>query len=210
MDKFFDLDGPVYRVLAKIWGLMVLNLCIILTSLPLVTVGVSLSAAYAVCFKMHEKNDLRVIRNYFSSFKINFKQAIVFSVCHFFLLLLLVIDGWYFVQTFQKITVSMIGVGLTIFFLLLITQYLYAYIARYQDSFKTILTNSMKLSFLNSLTSFVLVGMSVGILVLMVLSSIFFVFVMYISIFIGIAFIIFLKSFLVLNVFKKYETMKEK
>ncbi len=104
----------------------------------------------------------------------------------------------------------MIGVGLTIFFLLLITQYLYAYIARYQDSFKTILTNSMKLSFLNSLTSFVLVGMSVGILVLMVLSSIFFVFVMYISIFIGIAFIIFLKSFLVLNVFKKYETMKEK
>lgn len=99
---------------------------------------------------------------------------------------------------------------LTIFFLLLITQYLYAYIARYQDSFKTILTNSMKLSFLNSLTSFVLVGMSVGILVLMVLSSIFFVFVMYISIFIGIAFIIFLKSFLVLNVFKKYETMKEK
>lgn len=99
---------------------------------------------------------------------------------------------------------------LTIFFLLLITQYLYAYIARYQDSFKTILTNSMKLSFLNSLTSFVLVGMSVGILVLMMLSSIFFVFVMYISIFIGIAFIIFLKSFLVLNVFKKYETMKEK
>lgn len=209
VDRFFDVGGPVYRVLAKIWGLMVLNFCILITSLPLVTTGVSLSAAYTVCFKMHEKNDMQVTKNYFVAFKQNFKQSMVFSMIQSLLSVLFIVDGWYFVQTFHGITLPMVGVGVTALFILFITQYLYAYIARYQDSLKNSLVNSLKLTVMNVFTSILLAGMSIGVIALMFLSSNLFVFILYMSVFIGIGFMIFLKSFLLLGIFKKYEKMKE-
>lgn len=49
----------------------------------------------------------------------------------------------------------------------------------------------------------------IGVIALMFLSSNLFVFILYMSVFIGIAFMIFLKSFLLLGIFKKYEKMKE-
>ena len=64
----------------KLWSLFVLNLCILIGSIPIVTIGVATSAAYAVCFKLHENNDTRVIENFILAYKRNFKQAIGFSI----------------------------------------------------------------------------------------------------------------------------------
>jgi len=209
VDGFFQVDGPVYRVLSKIWALLVLNLCIIVTSIPLVTIGVSISAGYATCFKIIDYNDTHVIRNYTDAFKQNFKQAIVFSVIHFLIFLIVAVDIWYFTQIDTKGSIALIGVVIVAVFLLLCSQFLYGYIARYKDSTKNVLVNSTKLFLSNMVTSLVLAFITVGIIVAMINSPVLFVFVLYISIFIGCSFIIFLKSFLVLNVFKKYEKKKE-
>ncbi|WP_022797034.1 YesL family protein [Bavariicoccus seileri] len=209
MNAFFQVDGPVYRVLMKIWSLLVLNLCILVTSIPLVTIGVSISAAYATCFKLIDNNDTRIVQNYSEAFKRNFKQAIGFSVIHFLLFLIIVIDIRYFTQVAKTASFSLIGVVIVGLFMLLCGQFLYGYIARYQDSAKVIFINATKLCLANIWTSLVLAGMTVGVLFVMLTSPVLFVFMMYISIFIGLSFMIFLKSFLVLNVFKKYEKTKE-
>ncbi len=69
------LEHPVGILLAELGDLIFLNLLWLLCSLPLVTVGASTSALYAVCLKKATGESPPVFRAFFHHFKQNFKQA---------------------------------------------------------------------------------------------------------------------------------------
>ena len=74
--KFFSVDNPVWRFIRKIGYLWILNILWVVTSLPLVTVGASTTALIFACMKLRDDEGYPV-RNYFRSFKDNFRQATV-------------------------------------------------------------------------------------------------------------------------------------
>lgn len=209
MNSFFRIDGPVYNVLMKLWSLLVLNLCILIGSIPIVTIGVAMSAAYAVCFRLHETDDTRVIEPFLSAYKQNFKQVIGFSFLHALVFFIVLIDLSYIIHLEQKNHIGLVGVSIVGIVLLLSSQYTYGYIARFKDSARSILMNSMKLFLANFWMSVLLSLIPLVVLFLILTSSTAFVFILFLSIFIGCSFLVFLKSFLVLSVFKKYEMSKE-
>lgn len=209
MNSFFRIDGPVYNVLMKLWSLIVLNLCILIGSIPIVTIGVAISAAYSVCFKLHETNDTRVLGNFILAYKQNFKQAMGFSILQSLVFFVVVVDLNYMIHSEQKNFIGLVGVSIVGLVLLLSSQYMYGYIARFRDSARSVLVNSMKLFLANFWMSLFLSLITLFLLFLVGTSSIAFVFILFLSIFIGCSFLVFLKSFLVLSVFKKYETSKE-
>ena len=75
MSGLFSLDSRFMRYMGRLADLMVLNLLFLLTSIPIVTVGASLTALYAVCFRLGTEEEGSVIRDYFRAFRANFLQA---------------------------------------------------------------------------------------------------------------------------------------
>ncbi len=73
--RLFRADGPVYEFISKFTDMVLLSLCWLVCSIPIVTVGASTAALYAVCFKMLKNEEGHVCRQFFSYFKSNFKQA---------------------------------------------------------------------------------------------------------------------------------------
>lgn len=69
MQKYFSLDGGIYRVLSIMFDLIVLNMWMIVTSIPLITIGASVSAAYVVAFKLANGEQVAIRKTYLKAFK---------------------------------------------------------------------------------------------------------------------------------------------
>ena len=52
MSSFFSMDSPVMRFLSRVCDLIILNLLAIVCSIPIVTIGASITAMFSVTLKM--------------------------------------------------------------------------------------------------------------------------------------------------------------
>ena len=77
MSNIFSPNSKLYSILTWLADLLVLNLLLLLTSIPLVTIGASLTALYTVVFRIGTQEEGSVVRAYFSAFKSNFKNSTV-------------------------------------------------------------------------------------------------------------------------------------
>jgi hypothetical protein len=73
MSSLFQIDGLIGRNLARMVDIFLLNLIFILFSLPVVTIGASLTALYTVSFKITNGEYPFVWRSYIKAFKKNLK-----------------------------------------------------------------------------------------------------------------------------------------
>ena len=65
-------DSPLMRFLAKVADLMIVNLLVLICSLPIFTIGASLTAMQNIFYRILHNEDVYVFREYFASFKRNF------------------------------------------------------------------------------------------------------------------------------------------
>lgn len=77
MSNILSPNSKFYSVLNWFADLLILNLLFLLTSIPLVTVGASLTALYTVVFRIGTPEEGSVVRAYFEAFKSNFKNSTV-------------------------------------------------------------------------------------------------------------------------------------
>lgn len=77
MRGLFSYDNGLFRALDKLGSLFVLNLLTILCALPLFTAGASFTALCYVTMKMVRDEETYVARDFFRSFRQNFRQATV-------------------------------------------------------------------------------------------------------------------------------------
>lgn len=75
--KLFSTENPVWRAMDKMGDLMILNILFIFFSIPIFTIGASMTALYSVTFKMLDETEGNIVKNFFKAFKSNFKQATV-------------------------------------------------------------------------------------------------------------------------------------
>ena len=96
MDKFFNPNNPVTVILSRIFDLILLNICFVISCIPVVTIGAAMSALYSVTLKMADGEFGYTADTFFSSFRSNLKQAtqlwlILFTASLFFSLDLYVV-----------------------------------------------------------------------------------------------------------------------
>ena len=77
MRQFFNMDGPIFTFLSKMADLLILNILFILCSIPIVTIGASLTAMSCVSIKMKDGLEGYVWKTFLKSFRDNFRQATV-------------------------------------------------------------------------------------------------------------------------------------
>ena len=74
MKGLFSLDNPVMRFITKVGYLWWLDILFVVTSLPVFTIGVSITALNYACMKLLD-DEGSITANYFKSWKENFKQG---------------------------------------------------------------------------------------------------------------------------------------
>ncbi len=76
MGRFFSPDSRFMRAMGRLADLALLNICFLVCSVPLVTIGAAQTALYTVLFRLGTDMEYAgTVRSYFRAFRENFKQA---------------------------------------------------------------------------------------------------------------------------------------
>lgn len=144
MSKLFRMDSPLMRFLTKIADLMVLNILFCVTSIPLITIGASWTALYSVTLKMVRDEEGSVSHSYFRSFRQNFRQATLLWLGVLVVLALLALDIRVLNGMAGGTAPGLLRVGVEILALLgiLVLQYLFPSLARFEASLADTLKNA--------------------------------------------------------------------
>lgn len=85
--NLFRYDSPLMQFLGRAADLIWVNLLVLVCSIPIFTIGASISAMENIIYKILHNEDVAVTREFFQAFAKNFKQATVVW------LIILVVEG---------------------------------------------------------------------------------------------------------------------
>ena len=75
--NIFDPGNSFYEFGRKLIYVLALNIIFIITSIPIITMGASMAAMNTVFLKIINEREFSVLKDYFSSFKVNFLKATI-------------------------------------------------------------------------------------------------------------------------------------
>ena len=152
MNKGKQVDKRNFLLKAwEIFGdIFMLNVMFVLFSLPIVTIGASLCALYAVSMKMVNREDGSITKGFVREFKRNFKQGTI----AWLVVVFVAVAIWgelFYVANFGGIMASVykVVVVLEIVALALVLPFLFPQIARYENSLWNMAKNAFLLSICN-------------------------------------------------------------
>jgi uncharacterized membrane protein YesL len=94
MGRIFNFDGPVFHFLEVFANLVILNLLTILLCIPVITGGAAITALHYSVLHMIRDTDNYIVRNFFKSFKENFKRGTILWIPVLFFLAAIFLDAW--------------------------------------------------------------------------------------------------------------------
>ena len=146
----FNYENPVWQFMGRVADLMILNALVIIFSLPVFTIGATWTALYYCMIKIIRKEDTYIWRNFWTSFKSNFKQAtkIWLIVLPFILILSMDILMWYNDPTLlpKPLKITTIVVVLIV---MAITIYVFPILSHFDNTTGNTLKNAFLVSVIN-------------------------------------------------------------
>ena len=144
--QIFQVDSPLYKFLQRLLDVIILNFWLIVCSIPIVTAGASITAAYSVALKMVRDEEGYITTSFFKAFKENWKQGTVLwmitVVCSYILYL-----DFEVYRSFEDGPILLLIIGILAciaFFISMI--YAYPQAARYENSIKQYIKNSQQIT----------------------------------------------------------------
>lgn len=149
MGNIFNMDNGFFTTLGKIVDIVIVSVVWLLLCIPLVTIGPATTALYYTIVKVIRRERGYVMREFFSSFKSNFKVGAISGIFIILASLMLLFD-----RSFAKTMEGNFGIALfsifnaLIFILISVTIYVFPLLSRFKISvlqlFKTSLFMAMK------------------------------------------------------------------
>lgn len=145
--KFMSLDGPVMKFLGKVADMMILNLLVLLCSIPIITMGAALTAMHYVALRVVRNEESYITKDFFKSFKLNFKQATVMWI---FVLLIGALIGYdIFIMTSTTINIPVVIKVIILVvtaILTLTTSFVFPLLSKFDNTNVNIFKNSFAIS----------------------------------------------------------------
>lgn len=138
----FAADSPLLRVLTRVADLMILNLLFLVTSLPVVTLGASLTALSGTAMRLARGMSESTSGDYLRAWRSNLRQGTVLGLIIGGLGL--VLAAWWVVLDGGVLGYVLCGVlG---FRVTLVALYAFPYLATFDDDLRTVLRNARRMS----------------------------------------------------------------
>ena len=151
MDKLFSMDNVVFRAIGKLVDLVWINLLTLVCALPVVTAGASFASMYYLLLRMAENDSGALTRGFFRAFRKNFKDATAVWLIGLVVLALYGYELWLLHQgvmdaygVMYKVTLGLIS--LIIVGAVMVLNYYFALLARYDRNWKQTLKNAALLT----------------------------------------------------------------
>ncbi len=162
MKHFFSWDGPLLRFFDKAGKVMIASLLWLLTSLPLVTMGLASTALYYAVVKAIRNDRDYVLSQYYGALRREWKQGLLFGVLYLlaFALLLLDVIAWREEGTRMGMLLFLVC-GAAMLLLAVSAVYAFSLISRFEMGFRDLLKISFFLEF-RYLPSSVGIGLILG------------------------------------------------
>lgn len=208
--NIFNLDNPFFRAVSKLVDLIWVNILTLICSLPVITAGASFTAMHYLLLRMAENDQGALTSGFFRAFRENFKKAtkvwigiLLIALIYLYNMYLLragILDG---MGSIKKISLGLITVIL--FLLIMVSNYIFALLARYENSLKETIKNACLLSFAFFPRSLCMVVIWFFPIALMMLSDYF----LWLWFLYGLAFPGYLIAMLMVGVFRKTDHRKD-
>lgn len=206
MRNFFSPDNPVMEFIAKIFDLVVLNLIFIFSCVPIVTIGASTSALSYVTLKMVRGEDPYIWRNFWKSFRQNFKQGTLIWLLSILIFIFLGMD-FYIINSQNTTLFAVVRILLWIICAVALSVFLYVFpvISHFVCTTKQALKNALLMTFGHLPYTLVMLAIAGLVLFLCSNSSKTFAMVVVLSGICGFSVLSFIYSIMFDRIFKKYE-----
>lgn len=204
MKNLFNPENPLMKFLSHFFDIMVLNIFFIITSLPLFTIGASLSAAYHITLKLVDGEEPYIIKGYLKAFRENFRQATLLWVPLMAAILFFSVDLFIIYRIIDK-RYEFLQIPVWIFLFIIVSLVIYAFplLSSYQCTTKQLLKNAVLLSIANFPTTVFIAVLHIGILYIASTSGRNLVIVGSLALFFGFAGIMYFCSLFLLRIFRK-------
>lgn len=144
------MENPILEKISKVVDIILLNILFLICSLPLITIGASLTALFSVTLKLVRDEETYIVTSFFKSLKSNFKISTV-------IWMIIVLIGVIFVADFKIIPMIFpkgafllqILLLFVIILYLIITFFIFPYIARFEDTLKNTIKNAFLIGIVN-------------------------------------------------------------
>jgi uncharacterized membrane protein YesL len=145
----FGVDSPLMRLLTRLADLMILNLLFLATSLPVVTLGASLTALSGTAMRIARGASESTSGDYLRALRRNLRQGTLLGLV--VAGLGLVLAAWWVVIDFLDVPVLVrlflyAVCGVLALRLTLVALYAFPYLATFDDTLRTVLRNARKMS----------------------------------------------------------------
>ena len=146
----FNYENPVWQFMGRIADLMILNAMALIFSVPIITIGASWTALYYCTVKIVRKEDTYVWKEFWNSFKSNFKQATIIWLILIPFLAILFVDVlmWYNDPTLLPKVLKVTTV-IVICIVLAITIYVFPILSHFDNTTRNTLKNAFLVSMIN-------------------------------------------------------------
>ena len=201
MGKIFNINNPFWTFMGKLVDVVVLHFIWLVCCLPIVTIGPSTIALYYALLKDTRDEGAHYVKDFFKSFKQNMKQGIVLGLIMLIFGALLTFSIQFYLRlesTSLAITVVKALAILVALLYLMLLQYVFALLARFDNTVKRTIQNA-----------FVFSIRYIGWTILMIIILVAYIFVvlwfMFIPLMIpGYALVVFLDCYILNHIFKPY------
>ncbi|MPM50796.1 hypothetical protein SDC9_97539 [bioreactor metagenome] len=205
MYNLFSYDNKFFEILENITDIVILNLLCIISCLPIVTIGASITAVYSVAMKMIKDEETYIVKEFIRSFKENFKTStIVWSIMLIigvallfdFYMSRLVSHEW--VSKVLQFIFTIIGITYTF-----TLTYVFAIISKFENTIKNTIINSALISIQNLPYTVIIVILNLSPFLLINLFSSYWGQIIFLYTVIGFGIIIYINSIIFEQIFNK-------
>ena len=138
--KKFGIDNPFFAFMGRVGDILILNILFVITSIPVVTIGMSLSAMYRVTLRMARKECNYVAKEYFRACREEWKKSTVIWLIMLMSGGVLVFDVTVGKDMWNALNAA---VGALIFIWGMLFTYVFAVQARFENTVKNIFKNAL-------------------------------------------------------------------
>lgn len=206
MDNIFSYDSKFIEALDNISDIIILNLLFIISCIPIITIGTSITSMYYVALKMVRDENSSVIKLFIKSFKENFKISTIVWTLMIVVLSVLFID-FKIIGLISSKGLSLIlrvsSIMISIMFIFLFT-YVFPIIAKFENSIKNTIINSILISVQNLPFTIIMVILNFLPIITVNLFTHLWPYILFLYIMSGFALISYLNSIFLNKIFNKY------
>lgn len=144
MGRFFNFDNPFFRTINKLVDVVWLNIIFVVFSLPIFTIGASVTAMMSVTMKMARDKEGYMWQGFWKSFKQNFKQSTIIWLLMLLVATVLGTDIYFFASltaSYAKLLKALM-IGLSII-AICTGIYLFPLQAQFENTIKQTLKNAL-------------------------------------------------------------------